>query len=350
MNNKLIEKVIQTNIGVCPDLFYKNPVLDRQVAKALAKSFVKILRLSEQNSTVHNNLRISILENIRRICVIEPTAHIPVDENLTAALSELYINQTQFLSKNSTDRDLDAFLMKKYKTINVSSQFESTVNPEIVQALLNLNENGVYLEILAKDIVHWDTNKGNFLNIIKDLWKTDEVDKCVENMYDDLAIKMKPEIEKILLNVCHDILQNENVDLDDIFSNSNLEPLIKRCSVSSECFQICTGALNFIFIVTNYDFRLQTFIPAFINKVKMYCQKVTFSVLYPLHVNHIVVMLDIRINVLPEQLRISYITPTLKYMKELREKSEHDFIMLLSHFPQWFDIYFQNMGDVPPIS
>lgn len=348
MNNKLIEKVIQTNLGVCPELFYKNPVLDRNVAKALAKSFVKILTLSEQNSTVHNNLRISILENIRKMCVVEPEDHMSVDENLAEALSEVYIKQAQFASKNTTEKELDAFLIKRFKAMNIHTQYESTVNPEIVQALLNLNENGVYLEIMAKDIVHWDANKGNFLTIIKDLWKNETVDHCVENMYDDLSIKMKPEIEKIILNVCYNILQCQSVDLDRIFSDPPLLQLIKRCAVSSECFQVVTGAMNFIFIMTNYDSRLQTFIPAFINKVKMHCPKITISILYPIHVNHIVVMLDFKINVLPAPLRDNYASPTIKHMRELREKSEHDFIMLLSHFPQWFDIYFQDKKDVPP--
>lgn len=342
----MIEKIIQSNLGVCPELFYKNPILDKDVARALAKSFVKILHLSQQNSNIHNNLRLSILETIRKMCLVEPKGHLSTDETLTEALSDVYAEQMQVDAADSTDKELDAFFVRRFKNMNINSQHESTVNPEIVQALRNLNENGVYLEIMAKDIVHWDANKGNYLAIIKDLWKTEAVNKCVENMYDDLAIKLKPEIEKIVLDTCHNILVNRDIDLDTVFSDSALIQLVKRSAISPECFQVCTSALNFLFIMTNYDPQMQSFITAFIKKVKLHCPQITFSILYPIHMNHIVVMLDFKINMLPEPLRSHYVAPTLKHMQELRDKSEHDFVMLMSHFPQWFDIYFKSKQNI----
>ncbi|CAG9794764.1 unnamed protein product [Diatraea saccharalis] len=339
MNNQLIEKIIESSGVGCPQLTFANPLLDRKVAKALSKSFVKILDLAKENCNINNNLRISILENIRKLCTTESEGHLPVDESLTEMLTGLYIDRLASTAVESTDKDLDAFLIRNFKSLQIDPRHETNINPEIVKALLNLNENGVYLEVLSKDIVHLNTNQSSVINILKTLWETDNVN----GMYDDISIKMKPEIEKLLLQTCHNILLNRNIDIGNLLnSNDYLTQLIKRSAVSSECFQICCGVLNFLFVMTNFDSTLQLFIKAFVNLVKVQCPKITFSVLYPVHINYIVVLLDIDINELPEPLRCDYITPTIKYLQNVRDNSEYDFIMLLSHFPQWFDIYFQN--------
>lgn len=346
MNNQMIEKIIQSNGEMCPQLLYKNPIIDKEVAKAMSKSFVKILNISKDNSNINNNLRLSILENIRKLCTVEPEGHLSVDESVTEALSGLFIDQLQSTSAESNtmasaDKDLDAFLIRRFKSLNIESQYQPSINPEIIQALINLNEIGVYLEVLSQHIVHLNTEKDNTLNLMKALWSCDEVDKIFDN-FDDVAIKMKPEIEKLLLGICHSILSDPNINIENLFNNSYLTQLLTRSSSSAECYQICCSILNYLFIMTNFDSKLQTFIQSFANQVKARCPKITYSVLYPVHINYVVVLLDIEINELPEPFKGSYVTPTLKHLQNVRDNNENDFIMLLSHFPQWFDVYFQN--------
>ncbi|CAH0401647.1 unnamed protein product [Chilo suppressalis] len=337
MNNQLIEKIVEGSGETCPELAFANALLDKNVAKALSKSFVKILNLSKDSSNVNNNLRHTILENIRKLCTVQPEGHLPADESVTEALSELYTNHIASTSLESADKDLDAFIMRRFKSLQIEPQHQSNVNPEIIQALLNLNENGVYLELLSKDIVHMNQDKGNVINLLKSIWDYDGMDVA----YDDVSIKMKPEIEKLLLQTCHGILDNSTTNVENILnSKDEIVQLIKRCAVSAECFQICCGIFNFLFIMTNFDLVLQDFIQSFVKQVKSLCPKLTYSILYPVHINYVVVLLDIDINSLPEPVRCGYTTPTLKHLQNVRDNSEYDFIMLLSHFPQWFDIYF----------
>ncbi|KAJ8709728.1 hypothetical protein PYW08_009732 [Mythimna loreyi] len=344
MNKQLIEKIITANNLPCPQFTYENPVLDRNVAKALSKSFVKILNLSQTNSKVNNNLRLSILENVRRMCQVEPENHIKVDENYTNLLLEFYeqiIKDSAPTNNDSTERSLDAFLVRNLKDMNLSSSQKSTLNPEVVQALVNLNQNGMYLNALLKDIIHWNSTETQNIRILNDIWTSDCV-STVSQTAEDVSIKLKPDIEKCILEICHNIFNEADPNIDVIFSSDAvLKNLVKKASKSANCFQICCGVLNYLFVMTNFDTNIQMFVQMFVQHVKEYCSLNEFSILYPTHLSHIVVLLDIDLVDLPQSLQNSYIESTIMYLSEIKTKLYNDFIMLLCHFPQWFDIYFQ---------
>lgn len=345
MNNQLIEKIITANNLPCPEFTYENPVLDRNVAKALSKSFVKILNLSQRNSKVNNNLRESILENIRKMCQIEPENHLKVDENITSVLLEFYeqnmTKDSRTSDSDSTEKILDAFLIRNLKDMSINSSYNTPFKPEVVQALINLNRNGLYLDILLKDIVHWDCTENKNIRILRDIWSSDYVNST-SNKTDDVSIKFKAEIEKVLLEICHHIMGETDSNIDVMFmSDKSLKNLVKKCSESANCFQICCGILNYLFIMTNFDKKFQIFVQTFIRHVKENCLYITFAVLYPIHLNPTVILLDIELELLPSILQNDYVQNAKKYLNELGSKSENELIMLLSHFPQWFDIYFK---------
>lgn len=342
MNNQLIEKIITSNNLPCPQFIYENPVLDRNVAKALSKSFVKILNLSQaqQNSKTSNNLRQSILENIRKMCRVEPENHVKVNEDLTAILLEFYeqINKnTTSTNSESTQRELDAFLVRNLKDMNINSNHKSQLNPEIVQALINLNQNGIYRNELIKDIIHWNVTDNKNIQILKDLWASDSV--CTQpSIAEDVAIKFKIGIEKCLLEISYRVLNDKDLDIESIYeSNTNLKDLVIKASYSANCFQICCSILNYLFINTNFNPRLQTFVQIFVQSVKNNsCNK---FVLYPAHLSHIVVLLDTNIEELAPSIQKDFIESTKKFLLSL--KCRNDLIMLLSHYPQWFDVYYK---------
>ncbi|CAH1641479.1 unnamed protein product [Spodoptera littoralis] len=344
MNNQLIEKIITSNNLTCPRFIYENPALDKNVAKALSKSFVKILNLSQaqQNSKTSNNLRQSILENIRKMCRVEPEKHVKVNEDLTAILLEFYEqinkNSTQ-TGIESTQRDLDAFLVRNLKDMNINSNHpKSQLNPEIVQALLNLNQNGIYHNELLKDIIHWNVTDNKNIQILKNLWASDSV--CTQpSIAEDISIKFKTGIEKCLLEISYSILNDKDLNIDSIYnSNTDLKDLVNKASFSANCFQICYSILNYLFIMTNFDPRIQQFIQIFIENVKNSSSN-QFSLLYPAHLSHIVVLLDTKIEELAPSIQKDFIESTNKFLSSL--KCRNDLIMLLSHYPQWFDVYYK---------
>lgn len=344
MNNQLIEKIITANNLPCPQFTYDNPVLDRNVAKALSKSFVKILNLSQTNSKVNNNLRLSILENIRKMCQVEPENHIKIDENLTTLLLEFYekVYKDSTTNTESVEKSLEAFLIRNFKDKNLSSSHNSQLNPEVVQALVNLNQTGAYLEVLLNDVIHWNsTETKNIRILINDLWASDSI-STMSHTAEDISIKMRPEIEKCLLEKCHTILTETNPNVEGMFiSDASLKKIVKTASNLANCFQICCGVLNYLFIMTNFDTNIERFVQTFIESVRESRSSNAFSVLYPTHLSHIIVLLDIDLLKLPPSLQNIYIESTNKYLSEIKLQSINDFVMLLSHFPQWFDIYFQ---------
>lgn len=345
MNNQLIEKIITSNDLPCPKFIYENPVLDKTVAKALSKSFVKILNLSLRSSTVNNNLRLSILENIRKLCQIEPENHMKIDENFTSLLLQFYeenIRESRNSNSEAADKSLDAFLIRNLKDTSIVSRYEPTTNPEILQALINMNQNGIYLEILLRDIIHWSPAEKKNSHMLEDIWSNDILDTSESN--NDLSIKLKPKIEKCLLDTCNEILNESNLDIEKVFNcNHSLKKLVKKSSESSHCFQICCSVLNYVFTMTNFNSRLQKTVQMFVKQVKDNCTLPTFSVLYSAQLSHLVVLLDIDIHSLPVKIQSNYIDSTKKYLLELNSVCENDLIMLLSHFPQWFDIYFDDI-------
>lgn len=341
MNNQLIKKIIDTNNEPCPELLYHNPLLDKNVTDALSKSFIKILKISNQNSTSNNNVRLSILENIRKICKTEPEGHSQVDDNFTEFITEFYksnISERANDTLESVDKKLDAFLVRKLTHMDVNSSFQSTVNPEVIQALINLNQYGVYLDTLAKDIIHWNVENKRYSNVLKELWDHSTSDSSM--VTNDISIKMKPQIEMLILNICNNLFEIRNQDIQDVLkTNKDLTEILRKCLKSSQCFQMCSGILNFLFIMTNFDPELQKFIPEFAKYVKLNCSFDTFA-MYPFHLSSLVILLDFELNELPEHLKDKYIQPTLSQLQKLHKYSENDLILLLSHFPQWFDIYF----------
>lgn len=351
MNKQLIEKVIKSNSEQCPELVFSNPVLDRATATALSKSFVKILHVSNQNSNINNNLRLSILENVRKMCIVEPENHLKVDENIVQLLKEVYHDhiQNKSMKEDSTEKQLDAFLVRRFMESGISSKFESSQNPEILQALINLNGKGVYIQALSNEFIHWNVNNPKFLSVIKDLWNNNLIEDAdtksqnkdiLDANFDDISIKMKNEIEKLLLEISHNVLINSDHEIENQFTNPAVTNIVKKSSISPNSFRMCCGILNFIFIMTNFDLRIQSFITSFVQHVKDVCPQKTISVLYPIHLSSAALLLDFAINNMPPQLKKSYSEYAVKNLNNVHKKSENDLIMMLSHFPQWFDIYF----------
>lgn len=352
MNNKLIEKIISCSDEILPEFTYSNPLLDKNVTKALSKSFVKLLNISKDNGNENNTLRHTVLENIRKVCKIEPEGHAKVNEDITEFLTSFYekqIESTTDFQNVDVDKQLDVFLVRRWKETNLKSSFGSIVNPEIAQALLNLDDKIEFQSALVEDIIHWDQYDRKYLTVLKDIWcrsntndsSFDDNTKKATTLFDDTSIKFKPEIEKLLLEISQYVLEEDNVNVDNvILSNDNFITLLKCCAVSPMCFQMCISILNCIFIKTNLHLQIQKIISLFILNVKEGC-KVTISVLYPTHLSHLVTLLDINLEEMPISLRQIYIVNTQKYLKILCEKSETDLIMLLSHYPQWYSIYFE---------
>lgn len=333
MNKQLIEKVIRTNDGAsCPAFTYDNPLLDRTVAQAFSKSLVKILRVSQQNSNINNNLRHSVLGNIRKMCCIQPVNHM-VDETTTHLLTEVYSEEISRPHIKRTidplDKTLDDFLVHYLKEYDVNSSYQSSLNPEVAQSLVNLNVSSA--NAFSQRILDLDSSdKG--MAFLKCLWTMPE---SLNNIC-DISLRMKPEIEKKLLEICEKLLKEQILDLDGLLSTYYLNDLIEKCSVSPECFQICSGILNDLFHKVNFSLKVQLFITEFVNRVKKMSSK-TISVLYPSPLSYVVVLLDCNVTALPEMVHENYIKNTLPYINKLQEP---DLVMLLSHYPDWFDIYF----------
>ncbi|XP_063369288.1 uncharacterized protein LOC134657656 [Cydia amplana] len=340
MNNQLIKRIINTNNEPCPEFLYHNPLLDKNVTDALSKSFIKILKISNQNSTSNNNVRLSVLQNIRKICKTEPEGHSQVDDHFTEFLTEIYksdISERANNTQESVDKKLDAFLVRKLTHMDVNSSFQSIINPEVIQALINLNQNGVYMETLAKDIIHWNVESERYSNVLKELWNHNTSGSSM--LSNDISIKMKPQIEMLVLNICNNLFETRNQDIQDVLKTKDSTELLRNCLKSTQCFQMCSGILNFLFIMTNFNPELQKFIPEFAKYVKLNCSFDTCA-LYPFHLSSLVILLDFELDELPESLKDSYIQPTISQLHKLHKDSENDLILLLSHFPQWFDIYF----------
>ncbi|KAG7297436.1 hypothetical protein JYU34_019423 [Plutella xylostella] len=342
MNNQLISKVIKFNNQSCPDFVYENPLLDRKMTEELVRSFVKVLNVPNQNQGVSNNLRLCVLENIRKLCQAGTEGHKNVDDNFTSMMTEFFnLNIGAGSSDDSVDRKLDAFLARKLKHMELNSAFDSELNPEILQAMINLNCQGIYMEKLSTDLIHWDVNNDKQHHLMRNLWTNPDSTGSSSQMLDDVTIKMKVELEKYLLSLCHYVIVNKDIEIRTVFTSyENLLQLVDKCVDSSQCFQMSISILNFIFITTNCDDRLQQFIPCFIIIVKNRVPSHKFMVLYPSHLSSVVILLDMDLDILESPFRDVYVTHTLAHLKRLHTSSLHDLIMLISHYPQWFDEYF----------
>lgn len=334
MNSQLIKEIITVNDLPCPEFTFQNPLLDKNVAKALSKSFVKILNLSQQK------LRIPVLENIRKLCQTQPQNHMNVDENTPTLLSEFYtqkIEDSNHFIIDSAEKELDAFLIRNLKDKRIISRYEPSLNPEIVQAFRNLNEANNDQNAVWGDIIHWNIEDNKNAYILKDMWTSDSI------VIEDIAIKLKSELEQLLLQICYDILKGNVADIKNLFvSNASLMNLSNKSSNSANCFQICCSILHYIFVITNFNKQIYDFIQLYIEHVKCNCSKFKFSILYQPHLMHIVVLLNVGLELLDESVKKEiYIEETVNYLKKLHSKSKDDLIMLLSHFPQWYDIYFK---------
>lgn len=339
MNNQLLEKLIKYSSETCPPLNLDNPLLDINVSQALSNSFVKILEDSRENSNVNSNLRQSVLENIRRLCTTEPENHVRVTEDYAELISELY--QNKFKDSFSVDKMLDEFLLKKSIEGNINSRFEYSMSPESIQALINLNDSG-NLDVLSKEIIHWNAKNEKYKTILKNLWDHNLLNLNKEGI-DSLSIKMKPEIEKTVLEQSLKGLENRDMDLDEIFSENSFDNIIKTSAKSPICFQICISTLNCLLIGCIFDDQILSIIQRFIIEVKKFFSYI--STLYPIHLSSAVVLMDIDFTGMPEDIKGKYIHHAITYIQNVHKESKNDLIMLLSHYPQWFDIYFQKINE-----
>lgn len=340
MNKQMIEKINKINNNVCPEFAFDNPLLDRNVTNALSKSFVKILDVLNPNS--NNNLRLSVLEVIRKCCQTESNDHIKIDDHLSEIITEFHCSnlkqKTAPEPQENVEKALDAFLLRRIENCELSAKYKSRLNPEIIQSLINLKQEDIF-DILSKDVINWNVKDSKQSCILKEIFMNDHIKE--RKLLDDIFIKMTPELEKFFLEIAQ-VLIDGTADLETLFSDDiKIKQLIKTCSISPQGFQICCSILNFIFITSNYNLNVQRFIAMFVNHIKTNCTIDSFHSLYPIHVNHIVLLLDFNDEELSQSLRNVFIKETIKYLKLLHNK-ETDLIMLLSHFPRWFDIYFDS--------
>lgn len=340
MNNQLIEKLIKYSSDTCPPFDFENPLLDVNVSRALAKSFVKILQDSRENSTLNTNLRRSVLENIRKLCTTEPGNHMKITDDFVQLISEAYQNKLKD-SQSDIDKMQDEFLIKQYLGGNIQSRFENSVSPESIQALLNFNDRGSF-DALSKDLIHWNAKDDKYYNVLKDLWNNN-LSNLSKEAINNLCIKMKPDIEKIVLQQSLKVLESEDFNMDEIFSANSFDNIIKTCRVSPICFQICSGILNSVFIGCNFDNKILTFIQRFIKCVR---ENVLYiSTLYPVDLSTTIILLDIDFTGMPKYIKDKYVEHSITYIEKLHKESENTLILVLSHYPQWFDIYFPDKNE-----
>ncbi|CAH2096952.1 unnamed protein product [Euphydryas editha] len=346
MNFQSIEYLSRLSSEISPETQYLNPLLDKNEATLLSKTCIKLLNYSEENKNV--KVREGILEGIRKICKIEPDDHVKVDENLTEFLITYYeklFEGTKSSHINGIDKKLDAFLIRKSKEISIKPSFQQTMNPAVVQALTNLNVKVEYQEALVQDIIHWNQDDKICMKFIKDQWNSvktrnlSESNKCT-NFINVCSLKIKTEIEKLLLDITYELLHNDNVE-PELILKKKCDTLLANCSVSPECFQICISILNTLFLMNNFHYKIDKFIVIFVETVKFQCSVKVFASLYPTHLTHIVTLLDITLSILPTSLRLNYIQISTNYLKKLQKQSETDLILLLSHFPHWHSYYFK---------
>lgn len=350
MNVQLIENLIISNNEPCPELTYSNPLLDKDVTLALSKSFIKILNISKENS--NEKLRHTVLENIRNTCKIEPNDHLEVDEDATELLIayfEKLNKETENSCGDNLKKMLDAFLIRMENTIR--SSVKCPITPEVVQALLNLNNKIKNQDALVQNIIHWNQDDQKCMKFLKDHWKCyknlkfSEDDKY-KQFLDDASIKISSEIEKLLLDIACEILNDDNVDIDEILNKNVNKTLIEISAISKECFQICISILNTLFIMNNFHFKIQELILVFLKKVKLECKLLTTAVLYPTHLNYIAVLLNIDIDIMTTEIRTIYSDVVNKYLSQVQKRSETELILMLSHFPQWSSVYFKQEENI----
>lgn len=336
MNTDIIEKLIKLNDETCPGFSYTNPLLDKNVTRAVSKSLVKTLYKSNQIGR-KQNVRATLLQTIRNMCKTAPEGHVEIDEDLTEVLTSFYAKQMTKAASKNIDKQLDAFLIRKSKFTNINTRYESNVNPEVVQALLNLKENIVFSEEIDKEIIHWNLKDQKAETVLQNLWSEDI--NHGTTFYDSISIKLKSKLENVLLIHLHKILENQISDTGSLFIDSELASLVKSCALSAECFQICTSILNSIFITTNFNNFVHKFVVSFVQNVKLE-SKTPLSVLYPVNLSNMVTILDVNLDDLPHSLKERYVKLGKDNLKTIHNNSENCLIMLLSHFPVWFNIYF----------
>ncbi|VVC98668.1 unnamed protein product [Leptidea sinapis] len=331
MNSQLIEKIIKTYNEKCPEIVFTNPLLDCEVSKALSKSFVKIIT-AKPITNVNSHLRLSVLENIRRICKLEPEGHLKVEENVTELLIDFYNKQIADSLKvpgKDNDKQLDAFLIRHVDS-DIKSHFQLNLDPEVIQALNNLNQNVINL---SENLIHLNALGRRGIKTVTNIRSGSKNEK------NDTAIKIKCDIEHILFNAAVKVLENKDIKVSNLL-NEDIISLFKHSAESSTCFQICSNILNMILISSNFNGQIQDLITEFVRYVKLYCKEFSLSALYRINLQHIVILLDVNLQNVPESIGQTFHKSVRLYLNKLQNESEIDLILLLSHFPQWFDIYF----------
>ncbi|CAG9569242.1 unnamed protein product [Danaus chrysippus] len=236
MNNQLIEKIIKSNGQTCPQFIYTNAALDVNVTREISKGLVKLIENTRENENPVS--RRSILENIRNMCKNQPSGHADIDENITGLLIDVFQSRIPS-SDDDIDKQLEAFLIRTSKEVSLNAYPETTNNPEVLKALINLNHGKDLSGAISKNIIYWNTEDIKFQGILKDVW--DKFKNGYEmDIPEDLSIKARSEIERLLLENTLALLEETISTTDDFTPNNDILSLIKFCSNSPNCFQICT--------------------------------------------------------------------------------------------------------------
>lgn len=340
MNTNLIQKIIKSQNNSCPKFNYENPLLDIKVARVLSKSMVKILNKCNQNTNINLKLRHCILENVRKVCQNQPDGHVHLDDNIIEILLHSYNEELNYKNKDNEEdynKHLDEFLINKLQDMHINSNFIQAQKPEVVRALLNLQEDGFNYDKLKADIIHWDSNSVESLSVLNDIWTNPKLTDS--KLIDNICIKLIPFIEHQLLEITTELLKNKIVATNEILLRDNVKNLVNKCSISSNCFQICCKILNTLFVKSNFSVNIQKFIEEFIRDIYCICDRKITS-LYPKSLQSLVLKLNIDIAKILESVRDVYVESALQSLGKLYEISKYDTIMLLSHYSQWFDLFF----------
>lgn len=332
MNNNTIRKIIKINNNSCPEFIYDNPLLDGDIARVLAKSVIKIIQNPENK--VNNKLRHCVLTTIRQTCQNKTEGHEILSDNIVEVLLRCYrqsIEDKETFTDDEILKCLDSHLKITFQDMPIASVTDLHHSPEVTQALLNLSDDKT-LGNKLKDMVYY---YGSDNAIIKSIWNS-KLSIADAKLIDEIVIKFLPSIEKELLKIGINLLSTSDCDLNEVLTSNSFDNLLNKCSISSTAFQIFSKITNYMFINSNYNMKIQQFIQMCIKNIKL--QNAHIASLYPCPLQSLVLKLDIEVNDIPSALADVLINPVIFSMDTLRSSSEHDFIMLLTHYSQWFDL------------
>lgn len=329
--NNVVERIIKLNNGSCPEFTYDNPLIDKDVARALSRSVIKVIT-NPEHDIVNAKLKSSILINLHEICLNKTKEHVPVNDHIVEEILRSFVSESESDDNENIGKKLDLFLMNNLKNIKIKSKYKARYNPETVQALLNLGSN---VEWLKDDFLLWDEGTDSRV-VFKNIFNERITDR---HMIDNMSVCNTSFIEKIILTKTTELL-SEDVDSEEILSSQDFLNLINKSSVSPKCFQITTNILNHVLIKSEFNVKLLKLIRQFILKIKSLNNNI--PILYPKSIQPLVLLLDMDVDDIPSQLMRFMTEPVFKSLNNLHVTNKHDLILILSHYPVWFDLYINN--------